>query len=109
MTWFEILSIFASTVGVLGSALIAVLCFQMRRTLDTIDGHGEKMMRLDKALDEHKLYSANTYAKDAEFKASTKEISISINSLRDAVNTNTNMTGVILEKITSVNEKVNSK
>lgn len=106
MSWFEAASIFASTLSVMGGVLGAVLLFMMRRTVDDMDRIERTLSDHQTALSDHKIFALQTFAKDADVKSTFERLQNSMNTLQQAINTNTNITGVILEKISTVSGRL---
>ena len=106
MSWFEIASVFASLLSVMGGILMAVLLFMMRRTADDMDRIERTLSDHQTALSDHKIFSLNTFAKDVDVKSTFERLQNSIITLQQALNTNTNITGVILEKISTVSGRL---
>lgn len=102
MTTFEIISMFASVIAVLGNALMAVIWFNVRKLIGDME-------KLKTDMQDHRMFSLQNFAKDSDVKDSLKDLKGTMNVIQGALNTNTNMTAVISEKISSITEKLNNK
>lgn len=64
---------------------------------------------LDKSMSDYKLDAEMRFAKDGHVSETFDRLNGTLNVLQNAINTNTNMTSVINEKINSISEKINNK
>lgn len=102
MSTFEIISVIGAIIAFFGGGLSTVLWFLVRGMIGSLRD-------MEDDLNAHKLFSANVYAKDSDFKSVLRDIQQTMSVMQNALNTNTNMTSVISEKISTLTDRLNHR
>lgn len=84
-------------------ALGSWLCNKMAGAILGL-GADVKVLRAD--LNDHKLDAEKRFAKEDHVNENFNKITGTMNALQNSLNMNTNMTSVIMEKITAINERM---
>lgn len=102
MSVFEIVSIIATIIGFFGGGMATVVWFMLKNVIGMV-------IKVQNSLNEHIIYSLQEFVKGADFKDSVKDLKGSMNVMQNALNTNTNMTSVVSERISALIDRLNHK
>lgn len=64
---------------------------------------------MDKNISDYKLDAEKRFAKEDHVNENLNKVTAAVTALQNAINTNTNMTSVVMEKITSINERMKTQ
>lgn len=79
------------------------------KAVQAIERITKDLRALDKNVSEYKLEAEKRFAKDDHVNENLNKINATMNVLQGSVNTNTTMTSVIMEKVTSMSERMKTQ
>lgn len=88
--------------------LFSVGAWLWNKLIDAVQGITRDMRKLETSIADHKLDAEKRYAKEDIVSDNFSKVTGTLNAVQNALNTNTNMTSIVMEKITSLSERINN-